>query len=119
MVNRSRKAYVRHFLKPPNMVLTKKVLSLKYSVRKSTDFCNQDSGLKTQYFFMKIVSLLPSATEIVCALGLEENLVGITHECDFPPTVAGKPPLTASRISHETMTSREIDHAVRSQLDGH
>jgi iron complex transport system substrate-binding protein len=69
--------------------------------------------------FMKIVSLLPSATEIVCALGLEENLVGITHECDFPARIADKPPLTASRISHETMTSREIDHAVRSQLDGH
>src|SRR5688572_9283458 len=69
--------------------------------------------------FMKIVSLLPSATEIVCALGLEENLVGITHECDFPASAAGKPPLTASRISHETLTSREIDHAVRSQLDGH
>jgi iron complex transport system substrate-binding protein len=71
------------------------------------------------FFFMKIVSLLPSATEIVCALGLEENLVGITHECDFPPAISGKPHLTASRISHETMTSREIDHAVRSQLDGH
>jgi len=68
---------------------------------------------------MRIVSLLPSATEIVCALGLEENLVGITHECDYPPRVAGKPHLTASRISHETMTSAEIDHAVRSQLDGH
>jgi iron complex transport system substrate-binding protein len=68
---------------------------------------------------MKIVSLLPSATEIVCALGLEENLVGITHECDFPASVAGKPGLTASRISHETMTSKEIDHAVRTQLDGH
>src|SRR6476660_9201928 len=69
--------------------------------------------------FMKIVSLLPSATEIVCALGLEENLVGITHECDFPASITDKPPLTASRISHETMTSKEIDHAVRSQLDGH
>jgi iron complex transport system substrate-binding protein len=68
---------------------------------------------------MRIVSLLPSATEIVCALGLEENLVGVTHECDFPSSVAGKPFLTASRISHETMTSKEIDHAVRSQLDGH
>lgn len=68
---------------------------------------------------MKIVSLLPSATEIVCALGLEENLIGITHECDFPLTASGKPALTASRISHETMTSKEIDHAVRSQLDGH
>ena len=68
---------------------------------------------------MKIASLLPSATEIVCALGLGENLVGITHECDFPASIVGKPHLTASRISHETMSSAEIDHAVRSQLDGH
>lgn len=67
----------------------------------------------------KIISLLPSATEIVCALGLEENLVGITHECDFPKSVEGKPTLTASRISHSTMTSAEIDHAVRTNLDGH
>ncbi|HEV7376945.1 MAG TPA: cobalamin-binding protein [Pyrinomonadaceae bacterium] len=67
----------------------------------------------------RIVSLLPSATEIVCALGLEDALVGITHECDYPPTVASKPRLTASRISHETMSSAEINHAVRSQLDGH
>lgn len=67
----------------------------------------------------RIVSLLPSTTEIVCALGLEDALVGMTHECDYPPTVAGKPRLTASRISHETMSSREIDHAVRAQLGGH
>jgi iron complex transport system substrate-binding protein len=67
----------------------------------------------------RIISLLPSATEIVCALGLEDALVGVTHECDYPPTVVGKPVLTASRISHTTMSSREIDHAVRSQLDGH
>jgi len=67
----------------------------------------------------RIVSLLPSATEIVCALGLEDALVGVTHECDYPPAVVGKPQLTASRISHLTMTSAEIDHAVRSQLDGH
>jgi len=68
---------------------------------------------------LRIVSLLPSSTEIVCALGLEDALVGITHECDYPPSVAGKPRLTSSHISHETMTSAEIDHAVRSQLDGH
>ncbi len=67
----------------------------------------------------RIVSLLPSATEIVCALGLEDALVGVTHECDYPPVVVGKPQLTASRISHLTLTSAEIDHAVRSQLDGH
>ncbi|MDQ5850813.1 MAG: hypothetical protein M3380_01850 [Chloroflexota bacterium] len=67
----------------------------------------------------RIVSLLPSATEIVCALGLEDALVGITHECDYPPSVAGKPALTASRISHQRMSSAEIDHAVRTQLDGH
>ena len=68
---------------------------------------------------LKIVSLLPSATEIVCALGLEENLIGITHECDYPESITNRPSLTASRISHETMSSVEIDHAVRSQLDGH
>ena len=68
---------------------------------------------------MRIVSLLPSTTEIVCALGLEAELVGITHECDYPPPAVNKPRLTVSRISHETMTSKEIDHAVRSQLDGH
>lgn len=68
---------------------------------------------------MRIVSLLPSTTEIVCALGLEDSLVGITHECDYPMSVVDKPRLTASRISQETMSSKEIDHAVRSQLDGH
>lgn len=68
---------------------------------------------------IKIISLLPSATEIICALGLRDNLVGITHECDFPAGVENLPHLTASRISHAAMTSKEIDHAVRSQLDGH
>lgn len=68
---------------------------------------------------MRIVSLLPSTTEIVCALNLENDLVGITHECDYPAAITDRPRLTASRISHETMSSAEIDHAVRSQLDGH
>jgi iron complex transport system substrate-binding protein len=59
---------------------------------------------------------MPSATEIVCALGLENDLVAITHECDYPREITHLPAITASRISHETMTSSEIDHAVRSQL---
>lgn len=67
----------------------------------------------------RIVSLLPSATEIVCAIGIQDRLVGITHECDYPAHIAHLPAVTSSRISHETMTSSEIDHAVRSQLDGH
>jgi iron complex transport system substrate-binding protein len=47
---------------------------------------------------MRIVSLLPSATEIVCALGLGDSLVGITHECDYPSDVREKPRVTRSRI---------------------
>ena len=41
---------------------------------------------------MRIVSLLPSATEIVFALGLGDELVGVTHECDWPPEAASIPP---------------------------
>ncbi len=68
---------------------------------------------------LRIASLLPSSTEIVSALGLAENIVGITHECDFPAGLNDKPHLTASKIRHETMSSDAIDHAVRTQLDGH
>ena len=43
---------------------------------------------------MRIVSLLPAATEIVWALGLEDELVGVSHACDFPPAVVGRPVVT-------------------------
>jgi iron complex transport system substrate-binding protein len=68
---------------------------------------------------VRIASLLPSATEIVCALGLTDSLVGVTHECDYPPAVRGKPVLTASRIHGEALTSAEIEHAVSTRLGGH
>jgi iron complex transport system substrate-binding protein len=68
---------------------------------------------------MKIVSLLPSATEIICALGLADSLVGITHECDHPPEVMGKLVLTASRIHDSGLTNAEIDHAVSTRVGGH
>nr|HEX4315789.1 BtuF-related (seleno)protein [Kofleriaceae bacterium] len=60
----------------------------------------------------RIVSLLPSATEIVCALGAQAQLVGVSHECDFPAGVAELPRLTSARID-STGTSRAIDAAVR------
>jgi len=63
---------------------------------------------------MRIVSLLPSATDIACALGLERQLVGVSHSCDAP-AAAGLPRVTRTRIPHDA-PSREIDLAVRAAL---
>ena len=65
---------------------------------------------------MRIVSLLPSATEIVCVLGLEENLVGVTHECDYPPFVKSLPKVTKTLIPHDA-ASADIDALVRERLE--
>ena len=54
---------------------------------------------------MKVVSLLPSATEIISRLGLEKNLVGVSHECDFPESVVRLPKLTSSSINTELSSS--------------
>lgn len=62
---------------------------------------------------MRICSLLPSTTEIVCSLGLIDNLVGITHECDYPPEVTNIDRIVFSNISHEAKTSKEIDEYVK------
>ena len=64
---------------------------------------------------MKIVSLLPSATELVCGLGLRDHLVGVSHECDYPASVIGLPILTSSRIP-QGLDSGEIDRLVTDQL---
>jgi iron complex transport system substrate-binding protein len=64
---------------------------------------------------MRIVSLLPSATEIVCELGLEDQLVGVTHECDYPPIVKTLPKVTQTLIPSDA-SSREIDSLVRERL---
>ena len=60
----------------------------------------------------RIVSLLPSATEIVCALGAGRELVGRSHECDYPPEVQRLPVLTSPRFM-PAATSGEIDRQVR------
>src|SRR3982751_1031422 len=65
---------------------------------------------------MRIVSLLPSATEIVCALGLADQLVGISHSCDYPPAVQGLPRLSRPRVDLDGMSSGDIDAAIRAAL---
>lgn len=65
----------------------------------------------------RIVSLLPSATEILCALGLEENIVGVSHECDHPASIAGRPVLTEPKLDPHR-SSAEIDADVRSLVAG-
>jgi iron complex transport system substrate-binding protein len=61
---------------------------------------------------VRIASLLPSATEIVCALGLEESLVAVTHECDYPELVRAKPIVTRS-VLDGTRESAQIDRHIR------
>lgn len=63
----------------------------------------------------KIVSLLPAATEIICALGLEENLVGRSHECDFPASVKQLPVCTEANFP-DGLSSLDIDIKVKEIL---
>ncbi|MBI4041320.1 MAG: cobalamin-binding protein, partial [Deltaproteobacteria bacterium] len=64
---------------------------------------------------MKIASLLASNTEIAYALGLENHIVGVSHECDYPHQVNQKPVLTRSKID-PSKSSREIDQQVKTLL---
>ncbi|HEY2478374.1 MAG TPA: cobalamin-binding protein [Solirubrobacterales bacterium] len=61
---------------------------------------------------MRIASLVPSSTEMLFALGLGEQTVGVTHECDFPPAAAALPRLTAT-VMPEGLPAGEIDAAVK------
>ena len=63
----------------------------------------------------RIISLLPAATEIVCALGLEHNLVGRSHECDFPESVKSLPVCSEANFADD-LSSLEIDIKVKEIL---
>jgi iron complex transport system substrate-binding protein len=68
---------------------------------------------------MRIVSMVPSATEILCALGLAKDIVGISHDCDYPAEILNRPRLTGTTLGSD-LTSYEIDQKVRaSATSGH
>lgn len=60
----------------------------------------------------RIVSFLPSATEILYELGVGDQIVGVTHECNYPEQAKSKPQVIHSSFDHTTMTSQEIDNKV-------
>lgn len=68
---------------------------------------------------MRIVSFLASGTEICVALGLQESVVGISHECDWPPDVLDRPRLSRPRFDPRGLTSGEIDSALRDAMQQH
>src|SRR5215217_6886397 len=64
----------------------------------------------------RILSFLPSATEMACALGLADSIVGITHECDYPPEIKSKPVVVRNVLPLEKMNQSEIDRAVAERI---
>jgi iron complex transport system substrate-binding protein len=69
---------------------------------------------------VRIVSLVPGSTELLFALGLGDDVVGVTHECDYPPEATDLTKVTADRITSDPdrpMTAREIDEAVRERAE--
>lgn len=65
---------------------------------------------------MRIVSLLPAATEIVCALGLENQLLAISHGCSFPDYINSKPRISSTDIDYNAISSKEIDRHVEESM---
>ncbi len=65
---------------------------------------------------MRICSFLPAATEMLFALGLGDDVVAVSHECDFPPEALARPKLTTALVDAATMSSAEIDAAVSRAL---
>jgi iron complex transport system substrate-binding protein len=67
---------------------------------------------------MRICSLVPAATEVLFALGLGDQVVGVTHECDWPPEARDRPQVTASLVETGELMSAEVDRAVAGAAAG-
>ncbi|MCH8298888.1 MAG: hypothetical protein IIA92_07670 [Chloroflexi bacterium] len=65
---------------------------------------------------MRICSFLPSATEMVYDLGLQDQLFGVTHECDYPPEARNKPHVVHSVFEGQEPTSGEISKVISERL---
>lgn len=65
---------------------------------------------------MRICSLTPSGTEILCALGLLDQIVGVSHRCDYPPEVVGKPAVSELLVRKVARTSAQMDAAMQQQV---
>jgi len=65
---------------------------------------------------LRIASFLPAATEMLCLLGLGDQVVGVTHECDYPPQVQTKPVLVDCALDLSGMTTRQIDDVVTARI---
>jgi iron complex transport system substrate-binding protein len=65
---------------------------------------------------LRIACFLPAAAEMACALGLLDNLVGISHECDFPPEVKNKPVVVRCAVDLSSLKLDQIDKAVRERV---
>ena len=65
---------------------------------------------------MRICSFLPSATEIVYALGLGEHLQGVSHECDYPPEARKLPRVVTSIFEGQQYSSLEIDQIIQERM---
>ncbi len=66
--------------------------------------------------YEKIISLLPSATEILFELGLDDRLKGVTHECNYPPRALNKPKIIHPSFDVKKLDSTDIDKKIRDVL---
>src|SRR5262249_42080813 len=88
------------------------LIAQRSSTRKRAVDCREAPCYESR---MRVVSLLPAATEIVTALGAIDQLVGVSHECDHPPAVNDLPRITHCAIHGNALPSAEIDRWVKTE----